>query len=209
MSERFYIRAHAPFAAFRWMQAGVYRATAPVIPPSTAWGLVCNFACFDRGEGPRMRVAIGNPAKERPTVGTLFQQLHSYPVGDSGKELKAKCQGQKYWISTAKREVISDFNVVIGVEADGLRARLLDGLAGRLPRYGAPFAGDNGLLIDRVTVLDEPVSAWWYVPVTGASTGSHKLTIGIDRADSSKTTTGLYAPVDSDEVPDAAWTSVG
>ena len=29
----FYVDLRAPFAAFRWLQAGVYRATSPVIPP--------------------------------------------------------------------------------------------------------------------------------------------------------------------------------
>ena len=34
----------APFSAFRWMQAGVYRGTFPVMPPSAAWGLALNLA---------------------------------------------------------------------------------------------------------------------------------------------------------------------
>ena len=34
----------APFAAFRWLQAGVYRGTFPVIPPSAGWGLALNLA---------------------------------------------------------------------------------------------------------------------------------------------------------------------
>src|SRR5690606_31673513 len=46
-----WLRLRAPFAAFRWMQAGVYRATSPVIPPSAAWGLVLNLAGVEtRGE---------------------------------------------------------------------------------------------------------------------------------------------------------------
>ena len=39
-----WLRVQAPFAAFRWLQAGVHRATSPVIPPSTAWGLLLNLA---------------------------------------------------------------------------------------------------------------------------------------------------------------------
>ncbi|HWN68765.1 MAG TPA: CRISPR-associated protein Cas5, partial [Haliangium sp.] len=39
-----WLRLRAPFAAYRWLQAGVYRATSPIIPPSAAWGLLLNLA---------------------------------------------------------------------------------------------------------------------------------------------------------------------
>ena len=42
-----WLRVRAPFAAFRWMQAGVYRATSPIVPPSAAWGLCLNLAHID------------------------------------------------------------------------------------------------------------------------------------------------------------------
>src|SRR5438132_1289702 len=39
-----FLRLDAPFSAFRWLQAGVYRGTFPVMPPSAAWGFALNLA---------------------------------------------------------------------------------------------------------------------------------------------------------------------
>lgn len=194
------------------MQAGVYRASTPIIPPSAAWGLVCNLAGFDRDAGPPMRIVVGNLQRRRPTVSTLYQQLHGYPVGSSekGAALAANAHGHKYWIAPVRREIIVGLDVMIGIEADGFRQRVIDGLDGKHERYGLPFAGDNNCLLDRVDVLDAPITAWWYVPVGGEPRpGSHRLTVAINRTDSSRTTAGVYAPVDASEPPEAGWTMVG
>src|SRR5688572_22411460 len=96
--ETLWLHLKAPFAAFRWMQAGVWRATSPVIPPSAAWGLVLNLAGVDTrlpGEGvttlvrpdaPTLGIAVG--AVNFASKSSLYQQLHTYPVGNSGAELE-------------------------------------------------------------------------------------------------------------------------
>lgn len=224
---RIFLRVQAPFAAFRWMQAGVYRATSPVIPPSAAWGFVLNLAGVEtramgdgvttlvRPDAPALHLAVGSLKGPEPEVATLYQQLHSYPVGASGKELKARSHGAKYWIAPARRELLVGLDAVIGVESDDVKLlqRVRDGLEGTLPerRYGVPFAGDNNLMVDRVEVGDAAPMAWWYERMEAGAIprrGSCRLTVGIDRDDSSRTTSAVYAPVVSmtDEPPTDAWT---
>lgn len=222
-----WLHLKAPFAAFRWMQAGVWRGTSPVIPPSAAWGLVLNLAGIEtrdgspgvttlvRDDAPRFDLAIGTNS-DPPERSSLYQQLHSYPVGKSGQELRAKTHGSKYWIVPVRREVLVDFDAVLGVRAEeSLLARTVDGLAGRLKdsRYGLPFAGDNNLLFDQIAVLPGVPTARWYTPVKregGQRAGSCRLTIGIDRGDASRTTSALFAPTPEalDAPPDDAWVCV-
>jgi CRISPR-associated protein Cas5t len=222
--ERFWLHAQAPFAAYRGMQAGVYRTTAPTIPHSAAFGLVLNLAGIEmrdptpdvttqvRADVPRLRIAVG--AHTPAQVGTLYQQLHSYPVGNSGKELKEGAHGAKFWIAPVRRELLVGLDVVIGVETvDGaLRDRVGRGISGELgaDRYGLPFAGDNNLLFDRIDLLDAPPPSRWYTrirPDDPLRRGTCRLTVGIDRRDSSRTTTVLCAPTDQPtaEPPDIAW----
>jgi CRISPR-associated protein Cas5t len=224
---RIFLRVQAPFAAFRWMQAGVYRATSPVIPPSAAWGFVLNLAGVEtraKGDGvttlvrpdaPALRLAVGSLRGPDPEVATLYQQLHAYPVGASGKELKERAYGNKYWIAPARRELLVGLDAVVGVETpdEGLLQRVRDGLQGKLeaPRYGVPFAGDNNLMVDRIEVSTDAPSAWWYErvdPGMPPRRGSCRLTVGIDRSDSSRTSSAVYAPLDAkvDEPPEGAWT---
>lgn len=234
--ECLWLRIQAPFAAFRGFQAGVYRATAPVMPPSAALGLVLNLAGIEMRGGldrpttlirkdiPCLELAIGVPCRVLPTgdvepeteseVCSLYQQLHSYPVGNSGQELKARTHGAKYWIVPVRREFLVGFDVVLGVRAEtALLQKIQQGLRGELSlsRYGLPFAGDNNFLFDRIEVLSEPMLARWYVqiqPDGPPMRGSYRLTVGIDRADNSKTTSYLYAPTESatPEPPPNAWT---
>lgn len=220
-----WLRLRAPFAAFRWMQAGVYRATSPVIPPSAAWGLVLNLAGVEtrgeddgtttqvRADAPPLGLAIG--AVREAEVGSLYQQLHGYPVGSSFPELEAKARGTKYGILPVRREVLVGFDCVLGVRAaqEGLLERVVLGLRGELPgsRYGLPFAGDNNLLFDRIDVLPEPPAVRWYAPLSEDGTerraGSCRLTVAIDRRDASRTETRLFAPGAAAQAmpPDAAW----
>lgn len=234
--ECLWLRIRAPFAAFRGFQAGVYRATAPVMPPSTAFGLVLNLAGIEmrdstnrpttliRADLPYLRLAIGLPCKELPTgelvqeteseICTLYQQLHSYPVGASGKELATRTHGAKYWIVPVRREFLVGLDMVLGVKAGTqLLQKIQQGLRGELeqPRYGLPFAGDNNFLFDRIDILDEVPPTLWYAqmqPDDPPMRGSYRLTVGIDRADNSKTTSYLYAPIDepTNEPPETAWT---
>jgi CRISPR-associated protein Cas5t len=235
-----WLRIQARFASFRNFQAGVYRASAPVIPPSTAYGLLMNIAGIDvRDYGdavttqiqqdiPEIEVAIGlvTPVSietgmpQFPELATLYQQLHSYPVGKSGdtpdKPLKARAKGAKYWIVPVRRELIVGFDGIIGLRSEDsvLFQQIDDGLVGRhsKPRYGLPFLGDNNYLIDRIEWLEEPPGETsWYIPIKmehGPKRGSCRLTIGIDRSDNSRTTSKLFAPNDvlSSEPPSDAWT---
>lgn len=220
-----WLRVRAPFAAFRWMQAGVWRATAPIIPPSAAWGLLLNLAHVDtrgadvggttqvKADVPPLRLAIGE--LQPACHASLYQQLHTYPVGASGKEHKERAHGAKYWIAPARREFLVDLDCVIGAQAadEALLERMILGLRGELPepRYGLPSAGDNSLLIDRVDVLPEPMAAHWYAPLAPGDTprrGSCRLTVAIDRADSSRTHSELFAPMPEAALhpPESAWT---
>lgn len=223
-----WLHLRAPFAAFRWMQAGVWRGTSPVIPPSAAWGLVLNLAGIDtrdaqsgettlvREDAPRLELALGSQDAKETERSTLYQQLHSYPVGNSGKELKARAHGQKYWIAPVRRELLVGFDALVGVRTEeALVKRMVDGLNGRLDgaRYGLPFAGDNNLLFDRIDVLPAPPPSHWYTPVRreqGARRGSCRLTIAIDREDASRTTSALFAPTEERLAapPEEAWVSV-
>jgi len=221
-----WLRVRAPFAAFRGFQAGVYRATSPVMPPSVAFGLVLNLAGIEmrtpmsgqttliRDDLPNLCLAIGSVSGDRSEICTLYQQLHSYPVGNSGKELASRTHGAKYWIVPVRREFLVGLDVVIGIRADkGLFQRIRQGLHGELDelRYGFPFAGDNNFLFDKIDIVDEPPPTYWYVrmqPDARPHRGSCRLTVGIDRADNSKTTSFLYAPLEEPTVapPENAWT---
>lgn len=225
--ETMWLHVRAPFAAFRGFQAGVYRATSPVMPPSTAYGLILNITGIEmRGpmncvtteirEGlPKLRIAIG--VISRPELSSLYQQLHSYPVGASGKELSAKTHGAKFWIVPVRRELLIGYNGMIGVQTKNsdLLLQVVNGLRGKLdsPRYGLPFAGDNNLLIDRIDIEDEAPLTRWYIrmqPNDPPRKGSCRLTVGINRTDNSKTSSYLYAPSSDarSQPPDRAWTWV-
>lgn len=219
-----WLRIRAPFAAFRGFQAGVYRSTSPVMPPSVAYGLVLNLAGLEmrgpldrvtteiRPDVPNLGIAVGlvNPSD----TGVIYQQLHSYPVGSSGKELSARTYGAKFWITPIRREILVGYDGMIGVRDEGgeLLARIAEGLAGRLdqPRYGLPFAGDNNLLIDRIDILDTPPPTRWYTridPDDPPRRGSCRLTVAINRTDNSQTTTMLAAPLPESQAvpPESAW----
>jgi CRISPR-associated protein Cas5t len=218
------LRLDAPVSAWRWLQAGVYRGTFPVIPPSAAWGLVLNLAGIEtrgsvaevvtpiRSDAPPLEVAVG--VQRAGQRSTLYQQLHSYPVGSSGAELKARTFGNKYWIAPAKREVL--IGLVALVAARGgpeIIDRVTDGLAGRLavPRYGLPFAGDNQFLFSSIEVVSADEHARWYAPVSGNDPAleTTRLTTNIDRGDASRTEAPLFAPGEPGPCPPGAWVRVG
>ncbi len=214
----------APFSAFRWMQAGVYRGTFPVMPPSAAWGLALNLAGLEtrgaldevatpiRPDAPHLDIAVGVTRSGQRT--TLYQQLHTYPVGTSGKELQARAHGAKYWIAPAKREFLVGLCWIVGVRGDeAILDRIPKGLNGTLEcdRYGLPFAGDNQLMFSRIDVVDEPAAARWFVPVRAGESPkeSTRLTTNIDRGDASRTVAPLFAPGPPGPCPVAAWSDIG
>jgi CRISPR-associated protein Cas5t len=223
-SATLFLLLDAPFAAFRWLQAGVYRGTYPVMPHSAAWGFVLNLAGVEtRGSvnevvtpiaasAPRMELAVGVVRDGQRS--TLYQQLHSYPVGNSGKDLEARAHGQKFWIAPAKREVLVGLQWMVGVRGEpSLLERIPLGLAGTLEveRYGLPFAGDNQFLFNRIELSKDDV-ARWYVPVEAGSSpkGSTRLTTVIDRKEASRTKAPMFAPTrTSCSCPSEAWVEVG
>jgi CRISPR-associated protein Cas5t len=221
-----YLRLDAPVAAWRWLQAGVFRGTFPVIPPSAAWGLVLNLAGIDvrgslqqavtpiRPDAPSLEIAVGFDAEHPGAKSSLYQQLHSYPVGNSGAELKGRSYGAKYWIAPARREVLIDQIAFVGVRGPAeILNRIGPGLAGELtePRYGLPFAGDNQFLYNRIDVLETSPLARWFVPaeVPGRGDLSTRLTTNIDRGDASQTQAPLFtADVEPSSCPAAAWVRI-
>ncbi|MEO8906238.1 MAG: CRISPR-associated protein Cas5 [Polyangiaceae bacterium] len=220
-----FLQLDAPFAAFRWLQAGVYRGTFPVMPPSAAWGFALNLAGIEtrgnldevatpiRFDAPHLEVAVG--VVRRGVRSTLYQQLHGYPVGNSGKELQARAHGQKYWIAPAKREILVGLVCVIGIRgASAIIECIPRGLAGTLDveRYGLPFAGDNQFLFSRVDVIEADDRARWFVPVGPGETPreSTRLTTVIDRGDASRTKAPLFAPTPAPCLcPAEAWLEIG
>lgn len=222
----FWLRIKAPFAAFRGFQAGVYRSTAPVIPPSAAYGLILNLAGIEmrdtkngvtteiRQDLPVMRLAIG--VKQSSEKSSMYQQLHSYPVGNSGKDLAPLAKGAKFWITPVRRELLIDYEGIIGVQTEDetLLETIEKGLRGELEinRYGLPFAGDNNFLFDKIEVLAAPPEkVVWYVrhqTDDKAVKGSCRLYVGINRTDNSKTTSFVYVPKENltAPLPEIAWT---
>lgn len=184
---------------------------------------------------PEVRLAIGVPkfrvrgagrvepcdesVDSFPRVQTVYQQLHNYPVGQSGKERAESCRGNKYNITPVRREYLTDVRAVIAWEGDDERwVRVQRGLRGELNdrRYGVPFLGDNAFLIDRLQLLTTPQPVVWYERVTAASTAGvrdrvTRLTEQINRAELSKTRSSLFAPnieAASANPPAAAWVQI-
>jgi CRISPR-associated protein Cas5t len=219
-----FLAIDAPFAAFRWLQAGVYRGTYPILPPSAAWGLALNLAGIEsrgtldevvtpiRVDAPHLEIAVGSLHTAQRS--TLYQQLHNYPVGSSGKELQARAHGQKYWIAPARRELLVGLRCVVGIRGDDeIIQRIPRGLAGSLDveRYGLPFAGDNQFMFSRIDVVDS-MAARWFVPVRVGDTPkeSTRLTTNIDRGDASRTKAPMFAPTPLPcACPIEAWVDIG
>jgi CRISPR-associated protein Cas5t len=195
------------------------------MPPSAAWGFALNLAGIEtrggmdevvtpiRSDAPHLDVAVG--VVHSGERSTLYQQLHGYPVGNSGQELQARAHGQKYWIAPAKREVLVGLVCVIGIRgASTIIDRIPQGLAGGLDveRYGLPFAGDNQFLFSRIDVIAADDRARWFVPVGPGETPkeSTRLTTVIDRGDASRTRAPLFAPTSTPcPCPNEAWIQVG
>lgn len=230
--ETFWLQVQAPFAAFRGFQAGVYRSTSAVMPPSAAYGLVLNLAGIEmralaneaisgvttgiRDDIPPLRIAIGT--LNQPERASIYQQLHGYRVGtdEKTKAMAALTKGAKYQIVPVRRELLVDYRGIIGVQTDDktLSKKVEKGLLGQIgaPRYGLPFAGDNNYLFDRIHLINEPpANTVWYIrfePEEAIRKGICRLTVGINRTDNSKTVGYLFAPLVgvASPLPESAWT---
>ncbi|QDU61038.1 hypothetical protein Pan216_18910 [Planctomycetes bacterium Pan216] len=237
-----YLYVEAPFAVFRTFTAGWYRPTATFVTPSAAYGLILNVAGIESrllegdkehdgrtpasymGSGlPSFHLALGLPEDRFPRLQSLYQQLHNYPVGQSGKDRASDCHGNKYNITPVRREFLSDLQAIIALDAPGnLQRDVRRGLSGQSSpaRYGIPFLGDNAFLIDRLEEIpdlrDRFTSIQWYQTIDkedgSAHTRATRLTIAIDRANLANTKSALFAPStasDAETIPESAWIHVG
>lgn len=176
---------------------------------------------------PAVRLALGVRADDfatddaYPRVQTIYQQLHNYPVGRDAGIDATLARGSKNNISPVRREFLSNVRALIYLDADAqLEDRVRRGLAGALaePRYGLPFLGDNQFMLDRLTEItgssEELPRAYWYERIDEKTEEPRerttRLTIWIDRADLSRTTSALFAPTlkATTEPPPNAWTLI-
>ena len=217
----------APFGVFRTFMAGSFRPTAEFITPSAAYGLLLNVAGIemrrDDGKSPMTLIAHGLPAVrialgaiEFPFQHSLYQQLHNYPVGSTGKERAPSTKGNKYNIVPVRRAVLSDIRAYVCVDGDdALETSIRRGLAGKTPRkYGLPFLGDNNFMLDRFEPIERMKPAYWFRRVGTDDDGLRdhvtRLTVTIDRQDMARTVSFLFAPGPdaTAEVPADAWIEV-
>ena len=230
----------APFGAYRPFVAGSYRQTSPFITPSGAYGLLLNLAGIEsrlhdpklvatamREDLPSAKVAIG--MLREPTTSRLLQQLHNYPVGNTGEEHAPDTKGGKYNIKPITRELLTGIEGYIGLDgnddlADSVRLGLTRGLSmprtDGQPRYGIPFLGDNSLMVDVIEEVQNerrPMRpARWYCSLRrlpqsdGPRPGTCRMTTWVDRNDMSRTRSDLFAPSDATmSIPEEAWVQVG
>lgn len=226
------LRVQAPFATFRTFTAGSFRPSAPFITYSAAYGLLLNLAgremrAADDGKSVATLIELGLPSFELalgvygalPAQQSLYQQLHNYPVGNSGKEREASTHGSKYNITPARRVVLHRLDALIALRGNAeLEAGILAGLRGELPRgYGLPFLGDNNFLPDRIEPAEDTSQARWLLPLAeGAAMDelageAMRLTVSIDRADMSRTQSRLFqvGTAPGSDPPAEAWVTVG
>lgn len=185
---------------------------------------------------PEMDIALGAPVTNKPwkwgrslekdkssifpTMQQLYQQLHNYPVGKQGVEHKPYAMGNKYNITPIRRSFLSGLRAVACFRncrnPEDIGDLACAGLRGELKReYGLPFLGDSNFLPDRIEVLESPPPCHWFVPIVEGDgdppdRSIGRLTVTIDRADSSRTQSKLFGPISeqSDEIPNHAWVSV-
>ncbi len=185
---------------------------------------------------PACKIALGLLGDTFPRVQSVYQQLHNYPVGKGNKvddpdnpgakvysgDLAARrSAGNKPNITPVRREFLSELRAIVAFDAPSdLEDAVRRGLRGEGPeeRYGVPFLGDNAFLLDRLEEIAWPNERFsrvrWYELIGAETTTARphvtRLTILIDRADLSRTTSALFAPTEepSTDIPDAAWTAI-
>ena len=103
--ETLWLHIRAPFTSFSTIRTGTYRDTMPIMPPSAAYGLILNLAGIEmrgslrksitpiRSNLPHIKLVFGRVAGSNSKISVLLQNFHSYPIGQTGKERKAKTHG--------------------------------------------------------------------------------------------------------------------
>ncbi len=226
--ETLWLHIRAPFASFSTLRTGTYRDTMPIMPPSAAYGLVLNLAGIEmrgslkksitpiRSNLPYIKLAFGRVAGSNSEISVLLQNMHSYPIGQTGKERRAKTHGNKYWIEPTYREVIVNLDMMLGVKAESkLISQVRQGLNGESEQlfYGFPFAGDSNFLFDRIDCLEKPLPTHWFVRSDSnleLEPGTVNLTVEIDRQNPSQTKSFLFSATQNPLtfLPDGAWLSI-
>jgi CRISPR-associated protein Cas5t len=217
----------APFGVFRTFMAGSFRPTAGFITPSAAYGLLLNVAGLEmrhddhtspmtliKDNLPPVKMALG--ALEFPFKHSIFQQLHNYPIGNTGKEHAINTKGNKYNIIPVRRDFLSGIKAYVLLDGNpGLETLVQEGLPGNKSRsYGLPFLGDSNFLIDRLETVATMQPAYWFEGVDEDQESMldyiTRLTITIDRADMAKTRSRLFAPTAEKLIdpPGKAWVEV-
>lgn len=222
------LHLQAPFGTFRTFTAGSFRSTSGFITPTAAYGLLLNVAGIEMREDtgkemttiraglPKVRIALG--ALKSPGLHNIFQQLHNYPVGETGKGHAPNTKGNKYNVAPVGRHFLADIEAYVCVKGDQeFEVEILEGLHGRRPRkYGLPFLGDNNFMIDRLELVTKLDPAYWFVKIESGDQGRSsenvtRLTLFIDRKDFSKTRSGLFASIKipTSEIPNESWCEIG
>lgn len=191
-------------------------------------------ATLIRPDLPAVRIALGAPRRELPgrsneetlaaslpTVQTIYQQLHNYPVGTSGMPPELT-KGTKNNITPVRREMLCNLRSYVCLDTNAeLEDRIRRGLRGEFnaTRYGVPFLGDNQFLLDKLEIVDPPEPAkpaYWFAEITedsGSRPRPHttRLTVSINRADMSQTVSRLFCPTSeaTDIPPKTAWVQIG
>jgi CRISPR-associated protein Cas5t len=244
----FCIYLQAPFTTFRTFTAGSFRPTTGFITPSAAYGLLLNIAGIEmrqydpafpmtliRKDLPKISLALGALSLPRqqqevrvdsidtlqrslPHQQGIYQQLHNYPVGNTGKENAHRTKGNKYNITPVRRSFLVDLRAYLCLDASAeFEDQVKDGLLGKRPRsYGLPFLGDNNFLIDRLEPVGTLQPAHWFEQIGPDEEDAFqkqvmRLTITINRDDMSRTRSKLFAPTISatEKIPERAWVEVG
>jgi CRISPR-associated protein Cas5/DevS len=226
------LRIKAPFAAFRTLTAGYLRPTMTFIPPSAIYGIILNLAGIEsrlydekssvtlmRKDLPSLDIAFG-AVNQLPGLHSVFQQLHNYPVGTTGKEHAKDCKGSKYNIQPVRREFLSGFDAVICIRNNpDIEKKIRMTLSGKSPmksRYGIPFLGDNNFMIDIIREEKEKLTpVFWFKKISPEAfpetKKSLRFTVWIDREDMRNTVTDQYTMADIPEkeiFDELAWTNI-
>lgn len=212
----------APFAGFKMFCGGDFLPTFPFLPFSTAYGFLLNVAGIEMRqyngleqttiqEGlVKLRIAMG--AREFPHRQQRYQAIHRHLLGKDENLERNFCL--KTNISPARREFLSNIQIYLQVEGGKeFEQRFLDGLEGKLDRYGALFLGESCYLIDSLEIVDDFEPAHWVVAPDSQQNvfKPMRLPVTIDRTKSSKTDMRLFGFTreKSANVPDQAWVEVG
>ncbi|NLV45375.1 MAG: CRISPR-associated protein Cas5 [Candidatus Hydrogenedentes bacterium] len=224
------VYVEAPFAAFRTFVTGYFRPTAGFMTYSAAYGLLMNLAGIemrhDDGTSvmtlikadtlPACRIALGTTTL--PQVQSVYQQLHNYPVGSSGKDGAERTKGGKYNIVPVRRELLCGLQAWIQAECpEEVETALKENISGKSKeRYGLPFLGDNNFLPNRIECEKPPGETRWWRRLAPEETNEGlrrevtRLTISIDRADMTRSRSDLFLLEEraSDAPPAEAWVEV-